>query len=90
MAEKGNIYVEYGEYKAVIPVQVGQMSIDFDDTSEHWAREYIGSLAARGITNGMGDNLYKPDEQLTRAQFLAFLAKTLDECKKVCYNSIQS
>ncbi|MFV0518312.1 MAG: S-layer homology domain-containing protein [Aminipila sp.] len=77
-AETGNIYVSYGEYKITIPVQVGQMSIDFNDTMDHWARTYIGSLAARGIANGMGDNLYLPDAQLTRAQFLALLAKTLD------------
>ncbi|MGN0711818.1 MAG: S-layer homology domain-containing protein [Anaerovoracaceae bacterium] len=77
-AETGNIYVKYGDYNITIPVQVGQTSIDFADTADHWARTYIGSLAARGIANGMGDNLYMPDAQLTRAQFLAFLAKTMD------------
>jgi hypothetical protein len=51
--------------------------IDFDDTKTHWAREYIGKLAARGVVNGMGDNLYQPDSPLTRAQFLTMLAKTI-------------
>lgn len=77
-AETGNIYVTYDDYNITIPVQVGPLSIDFDDTIDHWAKTYIGSLAARGIANGMGDNLYSPDAQLTRAQFLALLAKTLD------------
>lgn len=77
-AEAGNIYATYEGYKITIPVQVGSMSIDFNDTVNHWAKSYIGSLAARGIANGMGDKLYLPDAQLTRAQFLALLAKTLD------------
>ncbi|QIB69500.1 hypothetical protein Ami103574_09240 [Aminipila butyrica] len=74
----GNIYAAYNGYAITIPVQVGSMTVDFKDTTDHWAKTYIGSLAARGIANGMGDNLYLPDAQLTRAQFLALLAKTLD------------
>lgn len=77
-AQTGNIYATYNDYKITIPVQVGSMSVDFKDTASHWAKTYIGSLAARGIANGMGGNLYLPDSQLTRAQFLALLAKTLD------------
>jgi hypothetical protein len=76
-AQTGNIYIEYGNRKVTVPVQVGVMSIDFDDTTEHWAREYIGKLAARGVLNGMGDNLFVPDGNLTRAQFLTMLFKTL-------------
>lgn len=73
----GNIYVEYKGNKKTIPVQIGASMIDFEDTKTHWAREYIGKLAARGVVNGMGDNLYQPDGPLTRAQFLTMLAKTI-------------
>lgn len=73
----GSIYVEYNGVKKTIPVQVGASLIDFKDTKEHWAREYIGRLAARGIVNGMGDNFYQPDASLTRAQFLTMLSKTI-------------
>ena len=73
----GYIYVEYNGVQQTIPVQIGPVSIDFADTAEHWAREYIGKLAARGIVNGMGDDRYLPDDSLTRAQFLTMLAKTL-------------
>lgn len=74
---KGNIYVEYKNIKKSIPVQVGPSSIDFLDTVTHWAKEFIGNLAARGIVSGMGDNLYSPDAELTRAQFLTMLSKTV-------------
>ncbi len=73
----GNIYVDYNGDQKTIPVQVGASIIDFADTTEHWAREYIGKLAARGVVNGMGDNCYLPDDSLTRAQFLTMLAKTI-------------
>ncbi len=73
----GNIYVAYNNVTKTIPVQVGASLIDFMDTTAHWAREYIGRLAARGIVNGMGDNYYQPDASLTRAQFLTMLSKTI-------------
>jgi hypothetical protein len=73
----GSIYVEYNGDKKTIPVQVGASLVDFNDTKEHWAREYIGRLAARGVVNGMGDNYYQPDASLTRAQFLTMLSKTI-------------
>lgn len=73
----GNITVSYNGVTKTIPVQVGASMIDFKDTTAHWAREYIGRLAARGVVNGMGDNYYQPDATLTRAQFLAMLAKTI-------------
>lgn len=75
----GHIYVEYNDVKKTIPVQVGVASIDFEDTLNHWAREFIGKLAARGIVSGMGDNLYWPDDSLTRAQFLTMLAKSVHD-----------
>lgn len=74
---RGNIYVEYNQIKKTIPVQVGAQIIDFADTGTHWAKDFIGKLAARGIVNGMGDNLYMPDDSLTRAQFLTMLAKSV-------------
>ena len=56
---------------------IGAEILSFADTTGHWAAEYIGKLAARGIVNGMGNNLYMPESSLTRAQFLAMLAKTI-------------
>lgn len=73
----GNIYVAYNGVTKTIPVQIGAAMIDFKDTASHWAREYIGKLAARGVVNGMGDNYYQPDASLTRAQFLTMLSKTI-------------
>ena len=50
----------------------------FSDTYGHWAKNYIGLLAAMGKVGGIGNDMYDPDGSLTRAQFLAFLAKATD------------
>lgn len=77
-AQTGNIYVSYGNKKVTIPVQVGANIIVFDDTIDHWAKQYIGVLAGMKIIDGMGDNLFAPEASLTRAQFVALLAKMTD------------
>lgn len=42
------------------------------------AKDSIAYLAALGIINGMGDNLYQPDGLLTRAQFVKILYGCVD------------
>jgi hypothetical protein len=78
----GEIRVSFGDKSVSIPVQVGA-KITFTDLldplgADHWAKPYIESLASQGIVNGIGDNMFGPEFALTRAQFLAMLAKTLD------------
>ncbi len=76
--QNGNIYVSYNGKKITIPVQVGANITVFSDTADHWAKQYIGVLASMGIINGMGDNVFAPENPLTRAQFVALLAKMTD------------
>lgn len=78
VSQNGNIYVEYNNNKVTIPVQVGAYIVEFADTAKHWARTYIGTLAGMNILDGMGDNMFSPDGSLTRAQFVAMLAKMTD------------
>jgi hypothetical protein len=79
----GEIRISYKDNVVAVPVQVGA-KISFTDLfdpatgSDHWAKTYIESLASQGIVNGIGDDMFGPDFALTRAQFLAMLAKTVD------------
>src|SRR5665648_842374 len=75
----GNVYIEFNGNKITIPVKVGKEIIDFSDTKDHWARVFIGKMAARGLVSGVGNNMFMPDSQITRAQFLAMLAKTVTD-----------
>ncbi|WP_341281884.1 S-layer homology domain-containing protein [Paenibacillus sp. FSL H8-0537] len=55
------------------------VNIQFNDIERvAWAKDSIESLAARGIINGMGNQAFKPDQQVTRAQFLKMLLQTFD------------
>ena len=74
-AETGKIRVSYGANVVSIDVKVGANIIVFADTGDHWAKEYIGRLAGLGYLAGMGENRFEPDSSLTRAQFVAMLAK---------------
>lgn len=42
-----------------------------------WAKEFIEVLASKGILEGTSVTEYSPDENITRADFLCFLVRTL-------------
>lgn len=43
----------------------------FVDTGDHWAGSCIGELARRQILSGYGDNTFRPEAPITRAEFAA-------------------
>lgn len=49
----------------------------FEDTMGHWARNYIEVMAAKQITNGKGDNLFDPESNITRAEYVALIVRSL-------------
>lgn len=44
----------------------------------HWAYEYVSELSSRGIVDGVGGDMFNPNGQVTRAQFVKMLAGVLD------------
>ncbi|MBC7341126.1 MAG: S-layer homology domain-containing protein [Clostridia bacterium] len=51
-----------------LPVEVG-----FQDTTAHWAKAYIYDLASYGAISGFADNTFRPEANVTRAQFAKML-----------------
>lgn len=50
--------------------------VGFDDiTDDYWASNFIRFLSARIIVIGKGSNLYVPEGNVTRAQFIAILTR---------------
>ena len=45
----------------------------FIDISDHWAREIINEIANKNIVSGYEDNTFKPNNSITRAEFLTIL-----------------
>ena len=59
-------------------VKIVDNSKDFIDTRNHWAREEIDFVSARGLVNGMTDTIYAPNNSTTRAQLWTILARQND------------
>ena len=56
-------------------VKIVDNSKDFIDTQDHWAKDAIDFVSARGLVNGMNDSIYAPDASTTRAQLWTILAR---------------
>jgi S-layer homology domain len=57
-----------------------QTATSFSDVqSNYWAAQFIQSLAQRGVIAGFPDGSFRPDEQVTRAQFAAMLNKAFQK-----------
>ena len=50
----------------------------FPDISGHWARDYINQAANKGFVNGYEDGTFKPDRNITRAEAVTLVNRTLD------------
>lgn len=46
---------------------------DFDDTKDHWAKEYIAIARKNGLVSGVGGNRFNPDVNITREQMAVIL-----------------
>lgn len=60
-----------------LPEDVPFPDLPFVDIADHWARDAILRAAHNGYVNGYGDRTFKPDNNITRAEFIAMLAKAL-------------
>ena len=56
-------------------VKIVDNSKDFADTRNHWARDAIDFVSARGLVSGMSGTTYAPDASTTRAQLWTILAR---------------
>ena len=56
-------------------VKIVDNSKDFIDTRDHWAKDAIDFVSARGLVNGMSATIYAPDASTTRAQLWTILAR---------------
>ena len=55
-----------------------EKTVELSDISGHWAQKAIESLISKKIVSGYEDNTFKPDEKITRAQFIKLLTEAFD------------
>lgn len=62
-----------------LPVEAKQAKIFPDVAASHWAASQIKELSQSGVIVGYPDGTFKPDEQVTRAEFASMAIKALGQ-----------
>jgi hypothetical protein len=71
-----NVEIEIGE-QAIMPVSSISNSYAFTDINNNWAKDYINQLYNNGILFAKQPGLYKPSDDISRAEFAAYLVNAL-------------
>ncbi len=61
----------------LMTIGISSISFAYSDTSEHWAREVIDDMSGKKIVNGYSDGTFKPNNEMTRAEFIAVVNRML-------------
>lgn len=56
------------------------------DTDNHWSSESVNYLYDRGVTKGYSDGTFRPDNSITRAEFVTFVNKLFGFTQKTNIN----
>jgi hypothetical protein len=49
----------------------------FKDVEKHWAKNAVNDMGSRLVISGVGNNMFEPDVDITRAEFAAIVVKAL-------------
>lgn len=60
-----------------IPAEAPVQEAAFRDTAGHWAEEYILTLKESGVVNGNENRLFRPDDTISRAEFVKMICALL-------------
>lgn len=71
----GQIVVQISELRPYALLEVNKRFGDVVDA--HWANQAVSSLAAKQIITGTESGVFEPGRAVTRAEFIAMLARTL-------------
>jgi len=51
--------------------------VAFTDVEDHWAQDAVNDMGSRMVVSGFGDNQFRPNQAITRAEFAAMLVNGL-------------
>ncbi|UQZ85515.1 Internalin-A precursor [Paenibacillus konkukensis] len=77
------IVVEDGRYVAKInsltnsTYSVVWHPLEFKDVAQHWAKDSVNDMGSRMVINGVSDDRFNPDQEITRAEFAAIMVRAL-------------
>ncbi|MED4954508.1 S-layer homology domain-containing protein, partial [Paenibacillus macerans] len=51
--------------------------LEFDDVANHWAKDAVNDMGSRMVIEGIGNGLFDPGRDITRAEFAAIIVRAL-------------
>jgi len=72
----GDMYVPEGPPEPTFP-DVPNTGYGPDGDQPHWAYKYVEYAVANGVVLGFDDGLYRPDEEVNRAQMAVYIARAI-------------
>lgn len=51
--------------------------LQFGDAENHWSRDAVNDMGSRMIITGVGEGVFEPDRDITRAEFAAIMVRAL-------------
>ncbi|RNB79342.1 hypothetical protein EDM59_26985 [Brevibacillus nitrificans] len=75
---QGQWVYEVNSYGKYVPYYLDNVGPAFTDIANHPAKNEITYMADQGYVKGLTDTKFGPEASLTRAQFVALLARTFD------------
>lgn len=75
----------------LIPQQVSAATV-FNDIDGHWAKTYITRAVNQGFITGYPDGSFKPDRQVSRAEFISMVNRALGNkgTSKIYFSDVRS
>lgn len=68
----------YGITQSFSTFKLEKKLVTFTDIQNHWAKSNIEFLASREIVNGVKEDVFAPNSNITRAEFVKMLVNSLD------------
>jgi len=60
-----------------ISLDMSQISTDVQELAGHWAEEAVNDMGSRLIVSGVGEGIFAPNREVTRAEFAAIVVRAL-------------
>ncbi len=76
-SSSGKISLQTSGVATVTPAIIAgeNTSVSFSDTTGHWGEEAISTLVRKNVLSGYADGTFKPDANVTRAEFVTMVVK---------------
>ncbi|MGB4198666.1 MAG: S-layer homology domain-containing protein, partial [Tepidanaerobacteraceae bacterium] len=75
-----------------VPVATAQAAAELNDISGHWAEATIAKWVQQGLISGYTDGTFRPDNSITRAEFMALVNRAFgfDEKAAIGFSDVSA